>query len=63
LNWANNRKEFFFASPVEVRSVLTEKLGNLLEFAENVESTEYFQSVHYWPQDFRRPGPSLAKAT
>jgi aryl-alcohol dehydrogenase-like predicted oxidoreductase len=44
MNWANNRKEFFFASPVEVRSVLIEKVGNLLEFAEHCESTEYYQS-------------------
>lgn len=31
LNWASNRKEFFFASPSEVRSVLVENVGNLLE--------------------------------
>jgi F0F1-type ATP synthase epsilon subunit len=54
LNWANNRKEFFFASPLEVRSVLTEKVGNLLVFAENCESSEYHQSVSYWPEEFRR---------
>jgi F0F1-type ATP synthase epsilon subunit len=61
MNWANNRKEFFFASPVEVRSVLAEKVGNLLEFVEHCESTEYYQSVHYWPQEFRRPGPTSTK--
>jgi len=53
MNWANNRKEFFFASPVDVRSVLAEKVGNLLEFAEDVESTEYHQSLHYWPEPLR----------
>jgi hypothetical protein len=57
MNWANNRKEFFFASPVEVRSVLIEKIGNLLEFDEHCESTEYNQSVHYWPEEFRQPKP------
>jgi len=62
LNWANNRREFFFASPAEVRSVLVEKLGNLLEFAESVESTEYFQSVHYWPEERRRLGPSRGES-
>lgn len=61
MNWANNRKEFFFASPTEVRSVLIEKIGNLLEFAEHCESTEYHQSVHYWPQEFRHPGPAPTK--
>ncbi len=57
MNWANNRKEFFFASPVEVRSVLIEKVGNLLEFDEHCESTEYNQSVHYWPEEFRQLRP------
>jgi len=38
---ANRRKEFFFASPAEVRQVLADKVGNLLEFTEHVEATEY----------------------
>jgi len=54
MNWANNRKEFFFASPADVRSVLIEKVGNLLEFKEHCESTEYYQSVNYWPDECRR---------
>lgn len=49
LNHANQRKEFFFASPAEVRDVLIEKVGNLLEFAEHADSTEYLQSIHHWP--------------
>lgn len=61
LNWANNRKEFFFASPSEVRSVLVEKVGNLLEFVEHCESTEYYQSVQYWPEKWRQPGPAFMK--
>lgn len=60
VNRVNNRKEFFFASPAEVRSALSEKLGNLLEFAEHVESTEYLQSVRYWPVQFQPPQPSRA---
>jgi hypothetical protein len=62
MNWTNSRKEFFFASPAEVRSVLIEKVGNLLEFAEHCESTEYCQSVHYWPEEFRHPGPAFTKS-
>ena len=58
VNWANIRREFFFATPAEVRAVLTEKLGNLLEFTEHAESTEYLQSVHYWPDVVQRPGPN-----
>ena len=61
LNWANHRKEFFFASPSQVRSVLVEKVGNLLEFVEHCESTEYYQSVHYWPEESRQPGPAFTK--
>jgi hypothetical protein len=58
VNWANDRKEFFFASPADVRVVLAAKLGNLLEFAEQVDSTEYLQSVRYWPVHVRPPEPS-----
>lgn len=49
LNLANPRKEFFFASPSEVREVLLAKVGNLLEFAESAEATDYRQSVGKWP--------------
>lgn len=58
VNWANDRREFFFATPGEVRDVLAKKLGTLLEFAERAESTEYLQSVRYWPAHFRTPSPS-----
>lgn len=53
LNAVNNRKEFFFARPREVRAVLIEKVGNLLEFSEGAESLEYLQSSKYWPLDAR----------
>jgi hypothetical protein len=56
VNWVNDRKEFFFANPADVRDVLIAKLGNLLEFAEQVESTEYLQSVRYWPSNASPPG-------
>lgn len=49
LNRANSRKEFFFATPAEVRDVLVDKVGNILEFTEVVEATEYRQSVGLWP--------------
>jgi hypothetical protein len=54
LNHANPRKEFFFASPSEVHRVLDSKLGSLLEFAEDAESIEYLQSIHYWPEESRQ---------
>lgn len=49
LNQANPRKEFFFATPAEVRDVLLEKVGNLLEFSEHADATEYLQSMNLWP--------------
>lgn len=58
VNRANNRKEFFFASPADVRTVLSEKLGNLLNFTEHAESIDYLQSVRGWPEDIRTPQPS-----
>ena len=58
VNWVNMRREFFFATAAEVRAVLAKKLGNLLEFTEHAESTEYLQSVHYWPAVIEHPGPN-----
>jgi hypothetical protein len=55
LNCMNTRKEFFFATPAEVRKVLEAKVGNLLEFAERVEATEFLQSLRYWPEGQRPP--------
>ncbi|WP_254304936.1 DUF4041 domain-containing protein [Rathayibacter sp. VKM Ac-2835] len=53
LNQANSRKEFFFATPAEVRDVLESKVGNLLEFRETADATEFFQSVGRWPSTQR----------
>lgn len=50
LNQTNPRKEFFFATPAEVRDVLLERVGNILEFAEKAEAIEYRQSVSAWPR-------------
>ena len=50
VNAVNKRKEFFFAKPSEVREILVEKVGNLLEFSETAESLEYLQSHKYWPK-------------
>ena len=53
LNQANSRKEFFFATPSEVRDVLASKVGNLLEFKDSADATEFFQSVGRWPETHR----------
>ncbi len=51
LNLVNLRREFFFATPAEVREVLKTKVGNLLEFTEVPEATQYHQSQADWPQN------------
>lgn len=56
VNRVNLRREFFFATPTQVRDVLTDKLGNLLEFTEQPEATQYFQSLKYWPAEMLPPG-------
>lgn len=53
VNHVNLRREFFFASPEEIRSVLLDKLGNLLEFNDRPEATEYHQSRSLWPESVR----------
>ena len=50
VNHINLRKEFFFASPGEVREVLMSKIGSLLEFNEHAEATDFHQSLKYWPE-------------
>jgi Domain of unknown function (DUF4041)/T5orf172 domain len=50
VNFINQRREFFFATPSEVRRVLQEKTGGLLTFAEQPEATQYFQSRGRWPE-------------
>jgi hypothetical protein len=50
VNFINERREFFFATPLEVREILQEKAGGLLEFTERPEAAQYFQSKGRWPQ-------------
>jgi hypothetical protein len=52
VNFINERREFFFATPAEVRDVLLEKTGGLLQYTEAPEAPEYFQSVGHWPASF-----------
>lgn len=50
LNQANPRKEFFFATPEEVRLVLMERVGNILEFTDTADAVEFRQSWSKWPE-------------
>ena len=58
VNHVNERREFFFVDPSEVREVLAERVGNLLEFTEEPEATQYLQSKGFWPHDV---GPDLIR--
>lgn len=49
VNRVNERREFFFATPADVHRVLSQKVGNLLEFTLKPEATQYLQSKGYWP--------------
>lgn len=57
VNHVNLRREFFFATPAEVRTVLLEKVGNLLEFTDHPDATEYHQSKTLWPAEALHPTP------
>ncbi|WP_237771546.1 GIY-YIG nuclease family protein [Kribbella sp. ALI-6-A] len=46
VNRVNLRREFFYATPAEVRSLLSAVAGDLLEFTESAEAFEYHQSVN-----------------
>ena len=59
VNLANDRKEFFFATPAEVRELLQDRVGGgLLEFSENPEALQYYQSVSGWPEGQGAVGPN-----
>jgi hypothetical protein len=60
LNRVNLRREFFFITPQEVRAALAEKLGNILEFNDNPEASQYFQSRSAWPDSDRGSAPMQA---
>jgi hypothetical protein len=57
VNFVNMRREFFFATPEEVHRVLSDKVGNLLEFVEKADATQYLQSRGSWPMAVAEPGP------
>jgi hypothetical protein len=49
VNVVNERREFFFVTPEEVRDLLMAKAGNLLEFTEAADAPEFVQSFNSWP--------------
>ena len=57
VNWVNHRREFFFATPSEVKQVLQAETGGLLEFTEQPTAVEFLTSRSSWPQPDRTRGP------
>lgn len=49
VNQVNQRREFFFATPQQVREILGQAVGSLLEFTDKPEATEYYESKGSWP--------------
>lgn len=49
VNFVNERREFFFSTPGEVREMLEQHAGGLLEFTEAPSAPEYHQSRGRWP--------------
>lgn len=62
VNHVNLRREFFFVTPEEVREVLTQKVGNLLDFQDLPEAGQFYQSIRYWPEDVAIGGTSVEVA-
>lgn len=46
VNMVNNHREFFYATPLEVRQLLERIQGSLLHYAEDPEALEWHQSVN-----------------
>lgn len=49
VNLVNERREFFFATPKQVETILRDKTGGLLKFTEQPEASQYLQSKSRWP--------------
>lgn len=55
VNRVNLRREFFYATPAEVRDLLLAQAGNLLDYVDAPEASEFYQS--------KRSRPSLQAAS
>ena len=55
--WGVPLYSFKEGQEAEAQAALASRVGNLLEFTEHATATEYFQSLHYWPEH-RLPGAS-----
>ena len=63
VNRVNLRREFFYATPAEVRDLLADVAGDLLEYTDSAEAFEYHQSVNDAPAPAVVPAPERQPAT
>lgn len=54
LNNVNLRREFFFATPAEVKAELEKNVGSLLEYVDSPVSEQFLQSLSAWPRNVER---------
>ena len=62
VNRINTRREFFYATPAEVRDALSEIAGNLLEFTEEPEAEQYRLSLQMAAEEARKTTPPQEEA-
>ncbi|WP_257493093.1 DUF4041 domain-containing protein [Actinomyces wuliandei] len=62
VNRVNTRREFFYATPAEVRDALKEIAGNLLEFTEEPAADQYRQSLHIAASTTDKTAATLGEA-
>ena len=62
VNRVNTRREFFYATPAEVRDALSQIAGNLLEFTDEPEAEQYRLSLQMAAEEARKTTPPQEEA-
>ena len=62
VNRVNTRREFFYATPAEVRDALSQIAGNLLEFTDEPEAEQYRLSLQMAAEEVQKATPPQEEA-
>ena len=62
VNRINTRREFFYATPAQVRDALSQIAGNLLEFTDEPEAEQYRLSLQMAAEEARKTTPPQEEA-
>ena len=62
VNRVNTRREFFYATPAEVRDALSQIAGNLLEFTDEPEAEQYRLSLQMAAEEAQKATPPQEEA-